>query len=126
MNQSEPPQMSLPKDYATFSNQQVVAPGANDAVQAAQATADEEAFAHKLTEEQKKESEHVVDHMKVLQPLHDHDGNIIKQPMPAAPQPNPAVQSLAYNNDLNVSTISREANRILKKSNDDEVTISLR
>ncbi len=128
MNQPQAPAATLPPDFATFSNQQVVTPGTSDAVQPAESTAEEEAFARKLTEEKQEANKHIVDHMKVLQPLHDHDGNIIKQePAPVAPI-SPAIQTLAQNNDLNLSTLSREANRIIKKEDmpsDGEVTISL-
>jgi hypothetical protein len=139
MNKPSLPQMPLPQDFATFSSTQVVAPGTDDAVQAANSTAEEEALAHRLSEDKKLASSHVSDHMKVLKPLHDHDGNIIRQEAPVQPpQPaqdpttpstlsiNPAVQVLSRNDDLNISTLSREANRIIKKDDDDEVTISLR
>lgn len=137
MNQAAQPQAQLPADYATFDSQQVVVPGANDAVQAAQATEAEEALARKLSEEKKQTSSHITDHMKVLNPLHDRDGNIIKQELvqaapapapapaaPVAPAINPAFQRLSQNDDLNISTLSREAQRI-NKDDGGEVTINL-
>lgn len=141
MDQSDPGQTpaALPADYSTFGGQQTVTPGSSDAVPAAEATAEEEAFAKKLAEEQKQAAGHSNDHLKVLQPLHDSEGNLLPQAVPSQTQQqsdasvqqsppvlNPAVQVLAQNNDLNVATIARQAKQLDAKPGDGEVTISLR
>lgn len=136
MNQPQTPQMTLPQDYATFSNQQVVAPGANDTVKVDESE-EEKAFAHKLIEEKEREKGHVSDHMRVLQPLHDEEGKPLPAPRseavqteetPTEPQQkafNPAVASLSSNNDLDVATIARQAKKMNEPDDDDEVVISL-
>lgn len=138
MNQPDQTQANLPQDYAMFNNQQVVTPGSQDAVPAANATIDEEELAKKLSEDKKQTSSLTSERMKVIQPLHDRDGNIIRrepepapaQPIPAPVQPpvehvSPAVQALSQNDDLNISTISREAKRIIQKEEEGEVTINI-
>lgn len=131
MNQPETPQTPQGGDYSTFSSSQVVAPGTNDAVQAADATEEEKALARKLADEKEKSDQRSRDRYRVVQPLHDRDGNLtlppVKQEASAkqpAPTANPAVQRLAQNDDLNISTISREANRAAGNDNG-EVTIKL-
>lgn len=137
MNQAAAPAAPLPQNYATFDGQTVVAPGTDDAHDAAEATDEEKALAHKLVEEKQHQNDHVVDHMKVLEPLHDREGKIVPRP-PAAPpvasQPaapaqtppvaKPAVQALARNNDLNIATLARQAKK-LDAPEDGEVVISL-
>ena len=80
MDQNGQAPASLPQDYTVFGSQQVIAPGVDDTIPDAEATAEEKALAHKIASEQEAAKAHVVDHMKVLNPLHDHDGNIIQQP----------------------------------------------
>ena len=130
MQQSQAPQSQVPQDFAMFKSQQVVAPGGDDVAQAAQATEEEKLLADKLVHDKQEVREHITDHMKVLQPLHDRDGNIIQQPItpkPAIDQgqntPSPAILGLAQNDDLNVATIARQAQKIDK--DDNEVVISL-
>jgi hypothetical protein len=57
------------------------------------------------------------------------DYNTLQQPMPVpvTPTPDPAILTLANNNDLNVATIAREAQKTkeLEESSQDEVVISL-
>lgn len=144
LNQPAAPDAPLPQDYATFASQQVVAPGAEDARPAATATADEEALVHKVVEESQRAREHGLDHIKVLQPLHDRDGNLIPQPAPDPVTPpaqstlttqsqpatrqdpvDPAILGLAQNDDLNIATIARQAEKISKPNDDGEVVISL-
>lgn len=118
----------VPPNLATFSNQPVVAPGTDDAVKPAEASAEEEAFGHQLAEQHKQDNAFISDRMHVVQPLHDSEGNPVQAPAPGQSQPsvNPAVQALAGNNDWNVSTIANEAKRLNQKKDDGEVTISLR
>lgn len=124
----------LPQDYAVFNSQQVVAPGTEDAHQAAKETPEEEALVSKITQEQHDTTSRFTNRMKTLQPLHDREGHVLPpQPAPQAPsQPvddqrqkasNPAILGLAQNDDLNVATIARQAQKIDK--GEDEVVISL-
>lgn len=78
-------------------------------------------------------------HQTVVAPLGSQPAQLptgqASQPEPAQPQsqvdtsvsaPSPAIMDLANNKDLSIEAISREANRRAKKSEDDEVVISLR
>ncbi len=143
MNQPAAPQMSLPQDYATFASQQVVAPGTDDVLPAAEETAEEKALAEKLVHEKEEAKSHVNDHMRVLQPLHDREGKPVAQTLQQQPndaptqqsqQPaqnsgqntvNPAILGLANNDDLDVATIARQAQKMNKPKDDGEVVISL-
>lgn len=145
MNQAQEP-TSLPRDYSMFNGQSVVHPGTNDPADVRE-TDEEKEFAHRLVEEHKKQMGHVSDHMRTLQPLHDRDGNIIvshkdatdtddSTPIPGASnyhvadkqvskdkKPNPAIADLARNDDLNITTIARQANKSL--NDDGEVVVNL-
>lgn len=141
MNQTTP-QMPVPDDYATFGSQQVVAPGTVDAHPAAEESVSEHQLAEKLAEESHKPAI-TNPHIKTINPLHDRDGNIIIDQPPAGPgpmqqqavapapeptktqttTPNPAILGLAQNDDLNVATIARQAQKI--SEDDGEVVISL-
>lgn len=146
LNQPATPDVSVPQDYATFSQQQVVAPGvATSTGTTPTPTAEEEALAHKIAEENQKFKERELDHIKVLQPLHDKDGNLIPRPAPdpiipppasanqtppsqpttRQPHADPAILGLAQNDDLNIATIARQAEKINKPNDDGEVVISL-
>lgn len=131
MNQPAAPKISLPQDYATFSNQPVVTPGTNDVIQSVEETAEEKALAEKLIAEKQQAQAHVSDHMRVLQPLHDKEGKPVPQPQPVVTQKtpeipvNPAILELANNDDLNVATIARQAQKMNKPKDDGEVVISL-
>jgi hypothetical protein len=137
LNQTPAP-TDLPQDFSTFAQQQVVAPGTNDVHPAAQPTVEEEALAEKIAERQHLQEVHSNPHMRTLQPLHTKDGQLAPAaakplqpaqamaPASAKPQtspPKPVILELANNNDLNVATIARQAER-LSESND-EVVISL-
>lgn len=125
MNQPAAPQVSLPQDYATFSNQQVVTPGADDH-QTIQETEEEKNLASKFIAEKQQAQSHVNDHMRVLQPIHDREGKVVSRPIsPAQNTVNPAILELANNDDLNVATIARQAQKINKPKDDGEVVISL-
>lgn len=130
LNQQQPADPSL----ATFQNQPVVSPGqATPAVTAQQAlTADDTAALDTIHQRQQQAAQqrHPV-HEKVIDP----DGTAtLPQPIqqaPVAPPPPPEVphaekQRLAFDNDKNISTIAREAERSTKKDDDpNEVVISL-
>ncbi len=134
MNQPADPSTPLPQDFATFQNQPVVTPGSDDYVKSMQATAEEEELAQKIRERNRQTTGHMYDNMKILQPLHDRDGQPIQQPPEINPlnqqemrqEPvNPAILELAQNDDLNVATIARQANQMNKPKDDGEVVISL-
>jgi hypothetical protein len=121
-------QTVLPQDYARFTNQQVVAPGADDDVLPA---AHESEAEHALGAKLQLQNRPVVKPnygIKTIRPLHDKDGNLLPQ-TPAEPNkqqtttPNPAILGLANNDDLNVATIARQANKL--SEGDGEVVISL-
>lgn len=129
MNKPATPSMTLPQDYATFSNQQVVAPG-TDTKQVIDETDEEKALAERIVAEKHQSQSHVSDHMRVLQPLHDREGQVMPQPVPASQNSqqntvNPAILELANNDDLNVATIARQAQKMNKPKDDGEVVISL-
>lgn len=129
---------SLPVDQAVFGAAPVVHPGANDVVVAAAETPAE----HKLAEQFKEQGQTQkisYAHMRTLQPLSTAPAAAAQKDdtqapatdeqtaqAPVTPTPNPAILSLASNNDLNVSTIAREAQKASDLSSQDEVVISLR
>jgi PrgI family protein len=143
---------TLPQDTVTF-NTQIVAPGTpttNLPVTAAVPTPEEEAFVKQLKNEPAF-SPNMHGHLHVIQPL---SAQKAQAQMPAAPngqlpvmppapvstnpqgapgqpatpqvtqQPDAAILDLARNDDLNVATIAREANK-RKEPPQDEVVISL-
>jgi hypothetical protein len=123
----------VPQDTVTF-NTQVVAPGSSTAVlpvSAANPTPDEEQFIKKLKSEPAF-SPNMHGHLHVIQPLSAQGAASqagIPQSAPQAPTPkvtqapDPAIVDLARNDDLNVATIAREAQK--RKEPPDEVVISL-
>ncbi len=121
---------------------QVVAPGSGPAVPATAATTAEE---KKLLEKIKTDKANQPrDHHKVIRPISDkrtrHDSHAKSdkrsKKKPAEPRqpkgrtmtrpPDPAILELANNDDLNVATIARQANRAKGEGQDGEVVISLR
>lgn len=138
MNQpTEPP--NLPANKTVFDNSQVVQPGSDNAgVAAGIATADEAALVEHFKEQQSTHQTYN-SHLRTIQPLGTPppapeppvlapptDGVIAPAPMTAPPDP--AILSLANNNDLNVATLAREASKAKNSGglSDDEVVISLR
>jgi hypothetical protein len=139
MNQSSAP-TPPPAGYATFQRNPVVIPGAqDDPTSHSDVTdngADEQQLLEKLHDE-KAQQPATYRHLKTLQPLDDTTGTPTTPPAddqatanrdnvtgPAAV--NPDILRLASNDDLNVATIAREANRSKRPPDDDEVVISLR
>lgn len=143
MNQNQPPD-SPPAGYSIFQSQAVVHPG--QVAKKTEETDVEKEFAQRLVEDHKKTAEKTNERMKTIQPLHDREGNLVLPPPaanndPVIPVPgssnyqqpkeassqqkgtNPAIINLAHNDDLNISTIARQANQ--KDSGDDEMVISL-
>jgi hypothetical protein len=136
---SQPTQTTstVPQDTVTF-NTQVVAPGSSTAtlpVVAANPTQEEESFIKKLKAEPAF-SPNMHGHLHVIQPLSVQKAaaaaaaasNPQPAPKPPAPkvtqQPDAAILDLARNDDLNVATIAREAQK-RKEPPQDEVVISL-
>lgn len=145
---NQPGNAQVPAGLATFQKSTVVAPGTID-TNATKATAEEEALIAKIESDKAKDAGYH-SHLKTLQPLgHAKDEGIeqskvvnqpsvasastayippvqaaqIQQPQPSVPAPNPAILNLANNDDLNIATIARQAQRI--SESDGEVTISL-
>ena len=135
MSQTNQPQGPLPSDYAMFPSQPTVVPGSTDVHPAAEESEAEHQLAKRLTKEGKGAYERYNEHIKTIQPLHDREGHLIPKPKKPAKQSsknpagegqegvNPAILGLSRNDDLNVATIARQANRISK--DDGEVVISL-
>jgi hypothetical protein len=140
---SQPTQAAptVPQDNVTF-NTQVVAPGTRPAalpVAAADPTPEEESFIKQLKAEPAF-SPNMHGHLHVIQPLSAQKAAAAAaaaanpQPTPQAPVPQPApkvtqppdaaILDLARNDDLNVATIAREAQK-RKEPPQDEVVISL-
>lgn len=121
------------------SQTQVVAPGPTDNTipavpQAAEPTADERALAERLRAQNNTQQVSYA-HLHTIQPLSVQEAQAKARAAAAAEaqkaaasamtaQPDPAIIALASNNDLNVATIARQANRQSQES-PDEVVISL-
>jgi len=122
----------LAADQTTFTAAPLVQPGgAGQPTAAAEPTAEEIALAERLLAENE-QPDLANSHMKTILPL-DQQAPAVMPPAPApvAPAPtapSPTAQRLASNNDLNVATLAREAERATnpsKRLGDDEVIISL-
>lgn len=141
LNQPAQTSAVVPQDTVTF-NTQVVAPGSSASdlpVSAAAPTADEEAFIKQLKAEPAF-SPNMHGHLHVIQPLSAQKAaaeaaqaaTAPANPQPQQPAPAPkvtqapdaAILDLARNDDLNVATIAREAQK-RKEPPQDEVVISL-
>ena len=141
MNQ---PSVSTPQDAVTF-NAQVVAPGSSVAslpVTPAHPTPDEEQLIEKLAEENNIPVNNYT-HLHTIQPLgtqtqdqtspqqqaqQQSQNPPVQQPVVPATQPvtqppSAGILDLARNNDLNVATIAREAQK--RRESEQEVVISL-
>lgn len=135
-NQSATP----PAGFATIDSR-VVAPGQANTNSSKRTTPDEEALLQQLhaKENANKGNNPTYGHMRTLQPLSAQDGesNYVPAnqaatsgaqtpaPQPAA-APDPAIVELANNDDLNVATIARQAEKARKKEPPkDEVVVSL-
>lgn len=133
LNQPTQGVSTVPQDTVTF-NTQVVAPGSSAStlpVAAANPTPDEEQFIKRLKNEPAF-SPNMHGHLHVIQPLSVQQAaqqvkpQTAQQPTPApkvTQTPDPAIVDLARNDDLNVATIAREAQK--RKEPPDEVVISL-
>ncbi|MEO8104913.1 MAG: PrgI family protein [Candidatus Saccharibacteria bacterium] len=124
---------------AVFAAAQVVQPGATDVAAAPVATDDEVAILNRLKAHGNKPPQSYFNaHMKTVQPIAAQAATPtpvtpaipvtqIEPPKPMTPTPDPAIMNLARNNDLNVSTLAREAYKVKNpEPPQDEVVISLR
>jgi hypothetical protein len=147
MGTSKPPAPAAPNDYwfmgqppvtpaSATAQTQVVAPGTSlPAVRPPEPTAEEKALAERLREQNNSQAiSHA--HLHTILPLAEQQA-LARQAAQAAAaakakadmssmtqQPDPAIIALASNNDLNVATIARQANR-QNQQPPDEVVISL-
>ncbi|MDB5186488.1 MAG: uncharacterized protein JWL85_1011 [Candidatus Saccharibacteria bacterium] len=132
MNQQQAQPPTTP-GYATFDNSSLVQPGLpqTNPIVAADPTADEQALAKELREHAKSVTPNF-GHMRVLQPLSEQTADTAQTTSPpnnntsVTAQPDPAILELANNDDLNVATLARQANKKREQPPEDEVIISLR
>jgi PrgI family protein len=143
MNQPALP-ANLPPSQGMFASSQVVQPGSDDsAVPSGNATPDEEALAAKLKANNASTQQIYYSHLRTIQPLGSKptptstdqpvtdnkpaDDAAALPPTPSPPPHDPAILSLANNNDLNVATLAREAYKAKNPEEppQDEVIISL-
>ncbi|HSX23974.1 MAG TPA: PrgI family protein [Candidatus Saccharimonadales bacterium] len=142
MNQTN--SASIPTGNTAFSSGLTVAPGATSADNVQPSADDTGTAEQQLLDQIHRENARpnpAYGHMRVLDPSGKAATKTTppKNPIAAAPnstQPtgpvpssteaNPAILRLASNDDLNVATIAREANKQAQKPPDDEVVISLR
>jgi hypothetical protein len=115
LNQNQPAPGSIPKDNVVFATPSVVQPGMQAAAQAGPAPADDHALAEQLRD-QAHRSDPSNAHLKTIDP------NGPKKLV----QPNPLNANLARNNDLNISTLARQARKAQDSEGDDgEVVVPL-
>lgn len=151
MRDPSPPQAGQPADYwflhqgpqatqpgmATF-NQAVVLPGQADASQqpvtSAPTSLDEQALLDKIHAEKAREMP-AKSHLKTIKPLSEQKKETkhkstkkekVAEPQAPTVTTDPRIISLANNDDLNISTIARQAEQARKQPPNDEVVISLR
>jgi len=140
LNQPVPPPNPAP-GQAMFTTSSVL-PGTDTAqpgvVQAAEPTAEEEAFAEHVKAEHAKPNA-AYGHLKTIQPLgmqtpqpaaaddaaKDQKSNTQAPVPPVTPPRNPAILELASNNDLNVATLARQAHKKPELPDEGEVVIAL-
>ena len=108
--------------YTTFDHTQTVTPGAVVPTTPAPSADDQTKLLSKI-HKQKKQTTAPNKHLRTIKTLDEQKAEEAKK---AAQAPSPAVQQLANNNDLNVATIARQANKPPQKLDDGEVVISLR
>lgn len=119
---NQAPEAPTQPGMAVFDKSQVVTPGQELPHAKVEATpsANEQALLDKIHKEKALDHKSHT-HMKTLNPIGDEPA------APPAPKPvNPNIADLSRNDDLNIATISRQANKPQQKDDDGEVTISLR
>jgi hypothetical protein len=121
-----PPAAGNPGDVM-FANPAVVQPGL-PIVPTNSAGDDEAAYAAALQQNAVPRTDNTT-HLKHIQPIvpgqppAQQDPVAAQPPMPA--RPDPAIMSLAGNNDLDIATIARQAHKAQEGKDDGEVVISL-
>ncbi len=120
----------------TLGDTQVQLPGNDSVIPAAQPTADDTALTSQLRT-RSSSLDIANSHLPIIQPLGSAPPPVVSQPPAPPAQPttapsgtppsDPAILSLASNNDLNVATLAREAHKAKHEEplQDDEVVISL-
>ncbi len=134
LNQATLPQ-NLSKDKAVFSSTELIHP--DQAVFEANKRAEDKALQERLNAQNYTDNAEFTN-MRVLQPLVTlpiaHKPTVdtpptesTATPVTMATPPNPAIITLSHNNDLNVSTLAREADKAKKPNGvgDNEVVVSL-
>lgn len=138
MNNSSSQSSVIPQGYATFGSDPVIAPAAQGQYQqpvyqqTQTPSIDEAALLRKIHEDQAR-PDPMNSHLKTILPIQEQQRlkqqeqqesaiNAHKAEMTATPAP--AILNLANNDDLDVATIARQANK--QSLNDEEVVISLR
>ncbi len=128
----EPPAPAVPAGYATFATQ-TVDPVANTTTPDNLSPEEEQKLLAQL-HPQSELSGPSFSHMRVIQPLSKQvakgrkpkKGDKVAPAATSSPSHNPAILGLANNDDLNVATLAREANKTRKLPPEDEVVVSLR
>lgn len=133
MNQPTPPP-NLPADKAMFGSDPVVQPGAPVGDSSVAPTADEQAIVERSKAQHATQNQSYA-HLRTIQPLGTPavaqtpaPTDYVPAPTTMTPPPDPAILSLANNDDLNVATLAREAYKAKNPDRppEDEVVISLR
>ncbi len=124
MNQPASPPSQRP-GYAMFDTGPAVIPGSSSAKNPATASDEDKALAEQIRQRKAKPNP-AYGHMRVLDPT----GNAIQNSKATVSSAKDdaakaAIARLATNDDLNVSTIAREADKATKKPPDDEIVINL-
>ena len=126
---AEPPK--LPADQAVFDSTQVVHPGSDDDDSVVPTAAEAELINKLKATHDSQQVFH--SHLRTIQPLGSQPTvqpaatDDTPPPQAVTAPPDPAILSLANNNDLNVATLAREASKAKNpEPPDDEVVISLR
>jgi len=130
MHQNDP--SKVPQGMAT-SNAQVVHPGAeNPSVKPRSSSEEERALLDKIHKTKSKKKPQNT-HLKTIEPISEQTAEPPKKPAQkteekptGTPVSDPAILGLPYNNDLNLATISRNANKKDTEPPSDEVVINLR
>ena len=118
---------SVAAGQALFQDAEVVQPGieAPAQVQAtAEVTPEEEAIVAKAKEAEESQKAVMNSHLRTIQPIGATPTKTPPQQLPKAPDP--IIQQLASNDDLNIDTLARQAKKAKGLDADGEVTISLR
>lgn len=128
LNSSAGQQAPQKDGFATFDHSQTVMPGSvpQNAAPTPQATTqpDEQALLDKIKSDKKRQKPGK-SHLRTIKTLAEQQAEQAESRAKEL-QSNPAIAQLATNDDLNVATIARQANKALRDSDDGEVVISLR